>query len=474
MNLFGLSITRTKAPVPVNSFPPSFGSGPWIPIVREPFAGAWQRNIETPICDVLAHPTVFACVTLIAGDIAKTRWELVELRGNDVWTPTESPAFSPVLRKPNGVQVPFQFRQHWTISKLTTGNTYALKQRDERGVVVGLYVLDPYSVRVLVSEDGGVFYHLSSANDTNRLAGLELGGVVVPAREIIHDLFNPLWHPLMGVSPLYAAGVAAMLGVKIQNNSATFFENGAQPGGILSAPKSISKESAERLKAQWHENYGGINAGKVAVLGDDLKYQSLAQPAKDSELSEQWKSASEAIAAAFHVPWYRVGGPAPAYNNVQALDVQYYTQCLQPLMTQLEDVLDYGLGLGDKIEGRRLGVQFVISDLLLMDSMTQINVIREGVSAGVLAPNEGRARINLPPVEGGETPYLQQQNYSLAALHARDELGPVPPTPAPAPVREDEEEPDDEAFEDDEDDEELDDEEVEAGVADVVRKGLGA
>jgi len=43
--------------------------GGWWPIVRESFAGAWQQNIETPIVDVLSHPTVFACTTLIAGDI---------------------------------------------------------------------------------------------------------------------------------------------------------------------------------------------------------------------------------------------------------------------------------------------------------------------------------------------------------------------------------------------------------------------
>jgi len=34
--------------------------------------------------------------------------------------------------------------------------------------------------------------------------------VVVPAREIIHDVMCPLFHPLIGVSPIYAAGYPAM------------------------------------------------------------------------------------------------------------------------------------------------------------------------------------------------------------------------------------------------------------------------
>ena len=46
-----------------------------------------------------------------------------------------------------------------------------------------------------------------------------------------------------------------------------------------------------------------------------------------------------------------------------------------------------------------------------MDTVTQITAIRDAVGAGVMAPNEGRAKLDLKPVEGGESPYLQQQNY---------------------------------------------------------------
>ena len=52
--------------------------------------------------------------------------------------------------------------------------------------------------------------------------------------------------------------------------------------------------------------------------------------------------------------------------------------------------------------------------------------------------NEGRALLNYPPAEGGDTPYLQQQNYSLAALNKRDQkddpFGKGAATTVPAPV----------------------------------------
>jgi phage portal protein BeeE len=105
----------------------------------------------------------------------------------------------------------------------------------------------------------------------------------------------------------------------------------------------------------------------------------------------------------------------PAYNNVQALNTEYYSQALQMLIESAELAMDEGLKTG---EG--LGTEFDICDLLRMDEMTQIQVAKEGIGAGILKPNEARKRLNYKPVEGGDTPYLQQQNYSLAALNKRD------------------------------------------------------
>ncbi|MCY1372312.1 hypothetical protein D9M69_595100 [compost metagenome] len=68
------------------------------------------------------------------------------------------------------------------------------------------------------------------------------------------------------------------------------------------------------------------------------------------------------------------------------------------------------------------GTEFDLSDLFRMDSATLIKTEADAVKAGIKSPNESRRVLNLPPVAGGATPYLQQQNYSLAALDKRDQL----------------------------------------------------
>ena len=61
-----------------------------------------------------------------------------------------------------------------------------------------------------------------------------------------------------------------------------------------------------------------------------------------------------------------------------------------------------------------------LSTLLRMDSISQMNFYSLGVQRGIFAPNEARAVFNYKPVTGGDTPYMQQQNYSLEAISKRD------------------------------------------------------
>jgi HK97 family phage portal protein len=406
---------------------PLSSRGGWWTLIRESYAGAWQHNDDIRPDTVMAYSAVFACVTLIAADIAKLSLRLVEETEPGVWTPKSVPAFSPVLRKPNRYQNRIKFLEQWVVSKLVHGNAYILKQRDGRGAVTGLYVLDPTRVIPLVAADGSVYYELRRDD----LSGLPYESVVVPAREIIHDLMVALFHPLVGVSPLYASGLAATQGLAIQANSNKFFSNGSNPGGVLTAPGEISDETAARLKAYWDANYTGDNVGKVAVLGDGLKYEAMSVNPVDAQLIEQLKWTGETVCTCYHVPPYMVGiGPPPPYANIEPLVQQYYNQCLQSLIVALETCLDEGLNLPAEY-----GTEFDVNDLIWMDSAAKTKATADGIGSGGMAPDEARRIfLGLGKVEGGATPYLQVQNYSLAALAKRDSSDPFaqPVTPAQA------------------------------------------
>lgn len=409
---------RRKAAPPI----PIAGAGTMAGAVREPFAGAWQRGLGADSRhEVFEFSGVFACVDRIASDISKLGIRYVKQTGA-VWQDTSAPRFTMPLRRPNQYQNRIQFVKSWQVSKLLFGNAYILLARDALRNVVSMYVLDPTKVTPLVATSGAVFYQVPA----DPLCGTG-EKITVPASEIIHDRGICPWHPLIGVSPIVAAAAAGTMGSRIQQNSRKFFSNMSRPGGILSAPGKISDETANRLKTQWEANYGGENAGRTAVVGDGLQYTTVMMSATDAQLIEQLKWAVEDVARCYHVPLYKIGADPTGSKtaaNIGALEQSYYTDCLQAPIEELELCLDDGMEVPD---GQ--GFEVDVRGLLRMDPVARYDAHSKAVGGGWMTPNEARAAENLPPVPGGDTPYLQQQNYSLKALAERDKQ----PAPSSSP-----------------------------------------
>jgi HK97 family phage portal protein len=384
---------------------------PWS--VQEPYTGAWQRGQSLdPAENLLRNSAVYASVTGIATDIGKLRIKLTR-NVDGIWEEiTANQPWLPVLRKPNPYQTRIKFVENWILSKLLQGNAYILKERDARGIVSRMHVLDPLRVTPLVTSDGAVYYRLGQ----DQLAQIDETNLVVPASEIIHDLMPPIWHPLVGVPPLYACAMAASLGNRISTSSETFFANKALPGGILTAPGHIEDDTAKRLKADFEKRYGGANIGRVMVAGDGLEFKSMQMTAENSQLAEQFELSVADIARAFHYPMFKLGGDLPPYaGNTEALITTYYTDCLQTLIECLELSLDEGLGLPTN-----MGTELDLDNLMRMDTNALYDTNTKAVGGGWMSPDEARFKANFRPVDGGSTPYLQQQNYSLAALAKRD------------------------------------------------------
>jgi len=403
----------------------------WFGPLIEPFAGAWQKNIIPERREnLVAFSAVYACISLIAEDIAKLCLELVEEDDTGVCTPVErNSPYAAVLRKPNDYQTTIQFITLWLIMRLMYGNAYILMQRDSRRIVTKMYVLDSRKVTPLVAEDGSVFYQLNQdlLNDLPRQ-------ITVPGSEIMHDRGPTLFHPLIGVSPMFACAASATQGIRIQYNSATFFENMSRPSGHLTSEGTIDDVTADRLKREFEQNFGGRNLGKLFVSGDGLKYEAITIAAEDAQLIEQLRWTIEDVARCFRVPLHKIAsGANPTFNNVSAMNQDYYSQTLQYYIESIEELLEDGLGLNN-VRDHDYSVEFDLEGLLRMDPIGRAEANAKAIGAGYLKPNEARKRENLKPVDGGDTPYLQQQNYSLAALAKRDAGDPFAPAPAPAPA----------------------------------------
>lgn len=424
----GADYLRTLSPVAATS-----GRDGWHSLyVQEPFSGAWQRNLSESHSTILSYPTLYACLNRIVSDIGKLPFVLKAEDEHGIWSIDKSnTSYWPVLRKQNAYQSAQQFRESWVLSKLVQGNTYVLKGRDERGVVTKLWVLDPNRVQPMIADTGDVFYQLNYGSGANLLPERYPGEqLIIPASEIIHDRMNCFHHQLIGVPPLCAANWAAVKNMKILRDSTRFFTNGANPGGILTAPAGMSEPDAQAVKEYWNSNFQGENAGKVAVIGADMKFTPFAFKAADSQLVEQMRYSDEQVCQPFGIPPFKIGiGSIPAGMKVDDINQLYYSDALQAHIEAMENLLDEGLGIK-----RPQGVECDLEPLLRMDMGKQAEVHTKLTGGGIETPNEGRRAFGLKPLAGGDTVYMQQQDYPLDQVRLNKiEQSPVPPDPVPEP-----------------------------------------
>lgn len=440
MKIFGLSLFERKEKA-LESVGGHWGN-PWR-LITEPFTGAWQRNIVEKRADLLTYPTLYACIKRVGEDIGKLPFSLRSRDNNGVWTEVSNSAYDPVLRKPNGYQTPAQFRESWMFSKLTQGNTYVLKRRDNRGVVVDMYVLDPCKVLPMVADSGAVFYQLQTDKLNTLPDGYPADQLIVPASEIIHDRCMTVHHPLIGVPPLAAAYWPALKNMKIMRNATDFFANNAQPGGLLTAPAGMTEKDAEEVQKYWTEQFavGGAQYGKIAVIGADMKFTPFAMKSIDAQMIEQMRYGDEQICQPFGIPPFKVGiGTIPSGLGVDGINLMYANDALQANIQHMEDLLDEGLAIS-----RPLGIELDLEPLLRMDETKKADIAVKLVGGMVKTPDEGRRQFNLAPTGGGDTLWGQNQDYPLGMLADRKSWDPAmqPPAPPPAPAPEPEPEEED-------------------------------
>lgn len=407
----------------------------WIQIVgrrsiHDPYPGAWQQNKEITADDGLHYPVVFSCVTRIMDDISKTPLRVEKMDKDGIYRPDRENQLSRLLKRPNTYQDRQKFMAAWESSIQSRGNAYVFKVRGPKDTVKELHVLNPDLTKPMVSPSGAVFYRLMQDN----IVGLTEERLV-PASEIIHDRINCLFHPLVGLSPLYAAALNVWLGTMAQDQQQKMFANGATPGGVLIFPGKLNEETAKKVQSIWNDQYSGDNKGKTAILGDGVKYERLGVPAEDAQLIEQLRFGAEMICSVFHMPPYKVNiGPVPSIGGLESLNQAYFADCLQARITAIQSVLDLSFDL----DGTKSAFRFDLDSLILMDTKTRFD-IASGMAKGLAKLNESRKRMNLPPITGGDDIYMQQQDHSLAAIYERDQRylagdDTVPPVEPVAPV----------------------------------------
>ena len=371
----------------------------------------WQQNYTVPSSSD-GGSVVEACVQAYAQTMAQLPGRQFQMTDNGTKEYVMTSKLARVLAKPNNYQTRSDFMLNLVYSILLQGNGYWA------GFGVGnqkpdqLFLLDPRQTRPHVSpETGDIFY--STTGQFADMMGTDVmvdDRVLIPARYIGHVRLHTPQDPLIGVTPLQNAAASVSAHGAITGSQAAFFNNMSRPSGFISSDLSLTKDQMNDLRAAWDEKAKDLNAGGVPILGSGMKWNQMTLSSQDAQLIEAWRMTVEDISRVFRVPPMLINNlENSTFQNAESLMRFWLASGLGFLINHIELVMADFYGLDNRTEG----VEYDQEVLLRTDLQGQMESLGTGVTKGLMAPNEGRRRIGLSPVEGGDIPYVQQQMIPL-------------------------------------------------------------
>ena len=197
---------------------------------------------------------VYACVRVIAETVASLPLHLYRHVEEGKRRDTLHPLYFLLHDSPNPEMTSFIFRETLMTHLLLWGNAYAQIVRNGHGEIIGLYPLMPDKMQVSRAETDELIYLYQSG----------MKNIAFRREEILH-IPGLGFDGLLGYSPIAMARNAIGMSMATEEFGASFFQNGAAPGGILEHPGTLKDPS--KVRESWNELFKGSgNANKVAVL----------------------------------------------------------------------------------------------------------------------------------------------------------------------------------------------------------------
>lgn len=362
-------------------------------------------------------PEVFACIQVIAQDVARCPLKLRARDASGDWVDAMGPPLWELLHDlPNPETTATEFKAAMTRDLLLAERAYAEIVRDGTGRVSQLWRLDP--TRMTTTRDA-----LSRKVYTYRLpTGAERTWTFDADRPPLLELTH--WSPVQRCRDLI--GLAAAL----DQYSAKYFANNARPSGVLTSIKPLTDDARQRLKIAWQAAYGGVgNAHRVAVLEEDLKFQALSVPNDDAQFLETRQLLGTKIAGIFRVPPHKIGDLSRAtFSNIEQQDREYVSGALAPYFSVWEQALRRDLLTTRQYP--RFAATFDFEALIQADIQSRMAAFATARQNGVYSANDIRRKLNenlIPASEGGDRYHMNGNMVPLTG---------APAAPEPAPVAE--------------------------------------
>ncbi|WP_347089250.1 phage portal protein [Streptococcus parasanguinis] len=358
----------------------------------------------------LQTTAVYACVRILAEAIASLPIHVYKYTDEGKEQDVNHQLYFLLHDEPNPDMTSFVFRETLMTHLLIWGNAYAQIIRDGRGQVLALYPLLPDRVSVK-RDDKGELYYVYQRSEEDNPNFKDKGNIILKKSEVLH-VPGLGFDGLIGYSPIAMAKNAVGMTLATEEYGASFFANGANPGGVLEHPGILKDPS--KVRESWNQVYQGTNnSHKVAVLEEGMSYKTIGIPPNEAQFLETRKFQINEIARLYRIPPHMVGDlEKSSFSNIEQQSLEFVKYTLDPWVVRFEQAFQKALLLPD--EKKNYFIKFNVDGLLRGDYQSRMNGYAIGRQNGWLSTNDIRRLEDMNPLskeEGGDL-YLVNGNMT--------------------------------------------------------------
>ena len=358
----------------------------------------------------LGLTTIWRCIDLLSSAVA--------MAPVDVTVKVGGKAF-PEFTKPTWLQTPDPTNPNYDASDYFAEVAASLLIEGNFFTRVFPYVFDPQALIVVdprrVEVLPGPVYVVKNdrGQEIERLGPMEM----------IHGWWLKLAGESRGISPLESLRRGIGSAIAADDFAGRFFGQGASLAFGVEVPYAMDAQKQADLRESLKAKYAGLrNSHAIGVLSDGGKFVTGLAPTPDqAQMLETRKWAVEDLCRPYGVPPSMAGSQEPgssSYASASVWDTQFKQRAVQPLATRIERRHDRLLAVPDGIADPNASAQmrFNLDAIARADLLTRFQAYGEGVSKGVMTPNEAREKEDRAPLEGGDRLYMQQQMVPLELI----------------------------------------------------------
>ena len=338
----------------------------------------------------LRLPPVYRAVNTISNDLARMP-VCSYVYGADYWERMDREDYFDVYSVLNEQANDFQTAYDWKIwmvqQCLIWGNSFSVISR--RGdQVYQLIPMGTADVQLLRDDEGRWYYSTAEYGD-------------VPPEDMIHFRLAGSQRLGWGDSPVATCASSLVLARLIEQSGIEQYRSPGIGKVAITTEEAVGADAVRQMQDAFKNAHSGSEGMlRPIIVQNGASVEQIGQSLVDNDWIQARKSAVEDVARIFGIPPFVLF--AETGNTFTLEQSRAYTDSLQQYAARFSAELSMKLFPGNP----DFRVTFDATQLMRGTFSESVSAYQTAIQTGIMVPNEARAELGLPPIEGGDDLYV--------------------------------------------------------------------